>query len=75
MPTTKQKDSVVLAFGKRLRNREIMPYDEFIRNQVAADLVGDPQDRHDRLAALGFFAMGPVYYQDKCHLERVQKHF
>jgi len=41
-----------------------MPYDEFIRNQVAADLVGDPQDRHDRLAALGFFAMGPVYYQD-----------
>ena len=41
-----------------------MPYDEFIRNQVAADLVGDASDRHDRLAALGFFAMGPVYYQD-----------
>ena len=41
-----------------------MPYDKFIRNQVAADLLGDPADRHDRLAALGFFAMGPVYYQD-----------
>ena len=41
-----------------------MPYDQFIANQVAADLVGDDTDRHDRLAALGFFAMGPVYYQD-----------
>ena len=41
-----------------------MPYDQFIANQVAADLVGDDADRHERLAALGFFAIGPVYYQD-----------
>ena len=41
-----------------------MPYDQFVANQIAADLVGDDSDRHDRLAALGFFAMGPVYYQD-----------
>ena len=52
------RDWVVKAFN------DDMPFDEFVRNQIAADLVGDPSDRHTRLAALGFFAMGPVYYQD-----------
>ncbi|MBI84611.1 MAG: hypothetical protein CMJ81_15570 [Planctomycetaceae bacterium] len=41
-----------------------MPFDQFVSNQIAADLVGDPSNRHARLAALGFFATGPVYYQD-----------
>ena len=41
-----------------------MPYDRFVQNQIAADLIGDSSSRFARLAALGFFAMGPVYYQD-----------
>ena len=40
-----------------------MPYDQFLVNQIAGDLTGEP-DRHERLAALGLFALGPVYYQD-----------
>jgi mono/diheme cytochrome c family protein len=38
-----------------------MPYDRFVVEQVAGDLVEGP-GRDDRLAALGFFALGPVYY-------------
>ena len=38
-----------------------MPYDRFIVEQVAGDLVEGP-GREARLAALGFFALGPVYY-------------
>ena len=41
-----------------------MSYDRFVQNQIAADLMGDSSNRFARLAALGFFAMGPVYYQD-----------
>ncbi len=40
---------------------EDMPYDRFVVEQVAGDLVEGP-GRDDRLAALGFFALGPVYY-------------
>ena len=40
-----------------------LPYDRFIVEQIAGDLVDGP-DRLDRLAALGFFACGPVYYGD-----------
>ncbi|MFP6649835.1 MAG: DUF1549 domain-containing protein, partial [Pirellulaceae bacterium] len=40
-----------------------MPYDQFLVNQIAGDLTGEP-NRHQRLAALGLFALGPVYYQD-----------
>jgi mono/diheme cytochrome c family protein len=40
-----------------------MPYDRFIVEQIAGDLIDGP-DRLDRLAALGFFACGPVYYGD-----------
>ena len=51
------RDWVVRAF-----NRDI-PYDRFVVEQVAGDLVEGPE-RADRLAALGFFACGPVYYGD-----------
>ena len=43
-------------------NRD-MSYDRFILEQIAADLLDGP-DHLDRLAALGFFACGPVYYGD-----------
>ena len=46
----------------RALNRD-MPYDRFILEQIAGDLLDGP-DRPDRLAALGFFACGPVYYGD-----------
>jgi mono/diheme cytochrome c family protein len=38
-----------------------MPYDRFILEQIAGDLLDGP-GRDDRLAALGLFALGPVYY-------------
>lgn len=40
-----------------------MPYDRFIMEQIAGDLLpeGDPLAR---LPALGYFALGPVYYAD-----------
>jgi hypothetical protein len=43
-------------------NRD-MPYDRFLLEQIAGDLLDDP-GRQERLAALGFFACGPVYYGD-----------
>lgn len=51
------RDWVVDAFNKDL------PYDRFIAEQIAGDLVGSSSDP-GRLAALGLFALGPVYYQD-----------
>ena len=38
-----------------------MPYDRFVVEQIAGDLIEGP-GRDDRIAALGFFALGPVYY-------------
>jgi cytochrome c553 len=38
-----------------------MPYDRFLMEQVAGDLLDGPK-REERLAALGYFAIGPVYY-------------
>jgi cytochrome c553 len=49
------RDWVVRAFNAD------MPYDRFVREQIAGDLLDGP-GRPDRLAALGFFALGPVYY-------------
>ena len=46
----------------RALNRD-MPYDRFVIEQIAGDLVDGP-DRLQRLPALGFFACGPVYYGD-----------
>lgn len=40
-------------------NRDLA-YDEFIRMQLAADLV--PLDRNDDIRALGFLGLGPKYY-------------
>ena len=40
-----------------------MPYDEFVRQQIAGDLLDGP-DRHNRIAPLGLFALGPVYYAE-----------
>ncbi len=38
-----------------------LPYDQFLREQIAADLLDEP-DREKRLPALGYFALGPAYY-------------
>ena len=38
-----------------------MPYDEFVRQQLAADLI-DPEDEA-RHVALGFIGLGPKYYR------------
>jgi mono/diheme cytochrome c family protein len=43
-------------------NRD-MPYGQFLVEQIAGDLIDGP-GRLERLAALGFFAVGPVYYGD-----------
>lgn len=40
-----------------------MPYDAFARHQIAGDLLA-PADQRENLPALGFFALGPVYYAD-----------
>ncbi len=46
-----------------------MPYDRFVKEQIAADLIEGP-DRRENLAALGFFALGPVYYGDGKKLDQ-----
>jgi mono/diheme cytochrome c family protein len=38
-----------------------LPYDRFVMEQIAGDLLDGP-NRADRQAALGLFALGPVYY-------------
>lgn len=40
-----------------------MPYNEFLRLQIAGDRL-EIADKHRHRAALGLFALGPVYYQD-----------
>jgi mono/diheme cytochrome c family protein len=46
-----------------------MPFDQFVVEQIAGDLIDGP-GRQDRLAALGFFACGPVYYGDGKKLDQ-----
>jgi hypothetical protein len=46
-----------------------MPYDRFLKEQIAADLLDLP-DRKANLPALGFFALGPVYYGDAKKLDQ-----
>ena len=46
-----------------------MPYDQFLVEQIAGDLLDGP-GRLERLAALGFFALGPVYYGDAKKLDQ-----
>src|SRR5262249_20230872 len=58
-----------------------MPYDRFVLEQIAAALLsenpptipaapGDERGGLDHLAALGFFALGPVYYGDPKKLDQ-----
>ena len=48
-----------------------MPYDQFVRAQLAADLVGGDDMANEHLPALGFFATGPVYYGDRQKLDQM----
>ncbi|MBI3861112.1 MAG: PSD1 domain-containing protein [Planctomycetia bacterium] len=42
-----------------------MPYDRFVTEQIAGDLLEGPTEtKHDRETAVGYFALGPVYYAD-----------
>jgi hypothetical protein len=59
------RDWVVQAFN------DDMPYDRFILEQIAGDLLKDHKpDEH--LPALGFFALGPHYYEDGAARKLVQ---
>jgi cytochrome c553 len=42
-----------------------LPYDRFVMEQIAGDLLEGPEsEKYDRQIALGYFALGPVYYAD-----------
>ncbi len=58
------RDWLIGAFNQDL------PYDDFVRQQIAADLI-DGDDKLARLPALGFFACGPVYYGDKQGMDQI----
>ncbi len=61
----KYRDWLIGAFNGDL------PYDRFVVDQIAGDLSVAPEpERQDRLAALGFFACGPVYYGDGKKLDQ-----
>jgi mono/diheme cytochrome c family protein len=49
------RDWLIKAFNDDL------PYDRFLTEQIAGDLLDGP-GQEERLAALGYFALGPVYY-------------
>ncbi|MFO0809517.1 MAG: PSD1 and planctomycete cytochrome C domain-containing protein [Gemmataceae bacterium] len=57
------RDWLVRAFNADL------PYDRFVTEQIAGDLLDEP-GRVYRLPALGFFACGPVYYGDAKKLDQ-----
>jgi mono/diheme cytochrome c family protein len=56
------RDWVIEAFNRDL------PFDRFAMEQIAGDLLdqesADSDERRRRMPALGFFALGPVYYGD-----------
>jgi hypothetical protein len=56
------RDWVIKAFNTD------MPYDRFIKEQIAGDLLGetekDETKRLQQLVGLGFFGLGPVYYKN-----------
>ena len=47
-----------------------MPYDRFLVEQIAADVLDEP-GKLERLPALGFFACGPVYYGDSKKYDQI----
>ncbi|MBL8810652.1 MAG: DUF1553 domain-containing protein [Planctomycetaceae bacterium] len=59
------RDWVIKAFN------DDMPYDQFLRLQIAGDLLEMP-DAYQHRPALGLFALGPVYYQDNGEQEKAQ---
>lgn len=48
-----------------------MPYDQFLRLQIAGDQLDGP-DPYRHRAALGLFALGPVYYKDNGEQEKAE---
>jgi hypothetical protein len=48
-----------------------MPFDRFVTEQLAGDLLQDG-DRDGRMAALGFVALGPVYYADNACVNKAK---
>ncbi len=58
------RDWLVRAFNDDL------PYDQFLVQQIAADLMESP-NQLDNLPALGLFATGPVYYGDRLKLDQI----
>ena len=52
------RDWVIKAFN------DDMPYDQFVRAQLAGDLIGEPSSRARTLPALGFLGLGPWYYDN-----------
>ena len=52
------RDWVIKAFN------DDMPYDQFVRAQLAGDLVEDQTTRARTLPALGFLGLGPWYYDN-----------
>lgn len=57
------RDWVIAAFN------DDMPYDRFIKLQIAADLMlSDDAERVQHLPALGFFGLGAQYYKDNSEI-------
>ena len=52
------RDWVIKAFNDDL------PYDQFVRAQLAADLLGDRRRARATLPALGFLGLGPWFYDN-----------
>jgi mono/diheme cytochrome c family protein len=52
------RDWVIKAFNDDL------PYDQFVRAQLAGDLIGEPATRARTLPALGFLGLGPWFYDN-----------
>jgi mono/diheme cytochrome c family protein len=57
------RDWVIAAFN------DDMPYDRFVKLQIAADLMlSDDAERVQHLPALGFFGLGAQYYKDNSEI-------
>jgi mono/diheme cytochrome c family protein len=57
------RDWLIRAFNDDL------PCDRFLKEQIAADLLDEPNPM-ERAPALGFFSLGPVYYGDRLKLDQ-----